>query len=438
MTIALIVGDSEARLWGLTSRERIARQLRSIGGIALAPDLDSIAGAGKVLILRADYAYDLRTLTGLLGQEGLLIDGAVPAAAHVVPGLAKAAHEIIRSAAASADARPSSTGQGIPAAPLSSTRASIPEPPPAVPVPRDAAVAGSRERKTAASVRAIDASALDPFEAELRKTEPPLLEPITAGTAGALEDRLYGISYKGITDFVTKWWWPVPAKALVRVCANSDITPNTVTCTGFALMLATCWLFYEGFHFWGLLLGWFMTYLDTVDGKLARVTVQSSKFGHWLDHGMDILHPPFWYWLWGLSIADFEPWLGVGFDTLMIFVFAGYAGGRLIEGAFHGLGSVSLFAWRPFDAWFRLFTARRNPCLVLLTAGWLVTEPGLGFELVALWTLVSSLVLFGRLAFAGCVRIASGTLTSWLAQENASQKHPRSFRTFSSTRRAYD
>ena len=392
MTNALIVGTSEARLWGLTGHERIARQLRRTGDIPLARNVESIPDTERVLILRADYAYDLPTLNGLLGHDGLLMDGAVPAAAHVDRSLAAAASGIVDASA-------------------------LPEPNPSIPT--------------------IDASDLDAFEADLRKTEPPLLEPITAATAKSLEDRLYGISYKGITDFITKWWWPVPAKAMVRIGANAGITPNAVTCIGFAQMLATCWLFYEGFYFWGLLLGWFMTYLDTVDGKLARVTVQSSKFGHWLDHGMDILHPPFWYWLWGLSLAGFEPRLGFGFEALMIFIVAGYAGGRLIEGAFHGLGSVSLFAWRPFDAWFRLFTARRNPCLVLLTAGWLVGEPGLGFELVAFWTLASSVIMLGRLAFACCIRMTSGPLTSWLANAEARRKHPRSFRTFSSTRRAY-
>ena len=418
MTIALIVGGSEVRLWGLTSHERIARQLGSVGGITLAEDAGAIPDSGKVLILRADYAYDLRTLTGLLEHEGLLMDGAVPAAAHVDGSLAMAAFDIVQASAAT---------NSTPAPAASSSSA----------VPPNTEAQDPGEPNPAVSIPAIDARGLDGFEADLRKTEPPLLEPIAPETAKALEDRLYGISYKGITDFITKWWWPVPAKAMVRWCANHGITPNAVTGTGCVLMLATCWLFYEGFYFPGLLFGWIMTYLDTVDGKLARVTIQSSKFGHWLDHGMDVLHPPFWYWLWGLSLAGFEPRLGFGFEALMIFIVAGYAGGRLIEGAFHGLGSVSLFAWRPFDAWFRLFTARRNPCLLLLTAGWLVNEPGLGFELVAFWTLISSVIILGRLAYACCVRVRRGPLTSWLTDDDAPQKYPGSFSTFSSTRRAY-
>ena len=405
MTIALVTGTSGERLWGLTNHERIARQLRSIGGITLVTGAESIREQDQVLILRADYAYDLRTLTALLKHRGLLMDGNAPAAAHLDGSLAEAGLDLItRSQAQSAGA--GAQGAEAPSQP-------------------------------GASIPTMDKGNLDGFEGELRKSEPPLLQAIVPGSARALEDRLYGISYKGITDFVTKWWWPVPAKGMVRWCANLGITPNAVTCAGFAMMLATCWLFHEGLYFPGLLLGWFMTFLDTVDGKLARVRVQSSRFGHWLDHGMDIVHPPFWYWLWGLSLAGFEPWLGVGFNMLVIYILAGYGAGRLIEGAFHGLGTVSLFAWRPFDAWFRLFVARRNPCLVLLTGAWLLGQPGLGFELVAFWTLLSSVILVGRLVLACYVRLIDGPLTSWLAEDKADQNYPRSFRTFSATRRAY-
>jgi phosphatidylglycerophosphate synthase len=42
--------------------------------------------------------------------------------------------------------------------------------------------------------------------------------------------------------------------------------------------------------------------LDTVDGKLARVTVTSGRFGHCFDHIIDLIHPPVWYILWGRGL----------------------------------------------------------------------------------------------------------------------------------------
>ena len=398
MTAARIIGQSAVTLWGLTSRARLARQLARIDGIELSSKAPA-SPVGKALLIRADYLFELRTLEGLLRRGGVLMDGDVPAAAAVAASQVETAQALLR-------------GEALPAADD---------------LPR------------------LGAGDLAAFEGDLRLAAPPLLERITRSRAAALEDRLYGASYKGITDFVTKWWWPVPAKAVVRACANRRIPPNAVTLAGLVLMLAACWLFLmagqapraEGWLWAGLAPAWLMTFLDTVDGKLARVTVQSSRAGHWLDHGMDILHPPFWYWLWGLSLTPFEPVRGLGFDALLMLTVGGYAAGRLIEAAFHALGSASLFAWRPFDAYFRLITARRNPCLVILTLCLLVGAPLAGFVLVALWTALSSLVMLARLGLAVSSRIRRGPLRSWLATPDAAQRHPRAYRTFSSTRRAY-
>lgn len=383
-----ILGGCPVRLWGLTSRERLLRQAAGLGVAAGEAPQD------RVLLVREDYLYEPRTLSGLMQRGGVLMDNASAAAAAV--------------AAADAPA----------AAALLAETSSAPE-------------------ESGAHPPRLGVKDLSAFEGELRKSAPPLLERITAADVEALENRLYGASYKGVTDFVTKWWWPAPAKRAVRWCADRRISPNSVTVAGLLLMLAACWLFFVGWFAAGLVLAWIMTFLDTVDGKLARVTVQSSKAGHWLDHGMDILHPPFWYWFWGLALLPLQPSLGLSFNLLMGCIIWGYVGGRLIEAVFHALGQASLFAWRPFDAYFRLFTARRNPCLVLLTAGWLAGSPAWGFRLVALWTLASTLVLLVRLAVACFVRVRRGPLTSWLAEPDAERRHPRAHRMFASTRRAY-
>ena len=398
MTAAHIIGQSSVTLWGLTSPERLARQLAGIDGVVLSLEAPGSL-PGNLLLVRADYLFEPRTLEGLLQRGGVLMDGDAPAAAAVEAAHVRTAEALLKGEAVPAD-------DGLPR---------------------------------------LGAQDLAAFEGDLRLATPPLLERIASDRATALEDRLYGASYKGITDFVTKWWWPVPAKSAVRACANRRISPNAVTLAGFMLMLATCWLFFfagqapkgEGWLWAGLVPAWLMTFLDTVDGKLARVTVQSSKFGHWLDHGMDIVHPPFWYWLWGLSLTPLEPIWGLGFDALLALIVGGYLAGRLIEAAFHALGSVSLFAWRPFDAYFRLITARRNPCLVILTLCLLAGAPAAGFALVALWTVLSSLVMLARLGVAAGSRIRRGPLQSWLADPEAALRHPRAHRTFSSTRRAY-
>ena len=120
-------------------------------------------------------------------------------------------------------------------------------------------------------------------------------------------------------------------------------------------------------------------------------------------------------------------------------VAGGYVAGRLIEVAFHQLGHCGIFAWRPFDARFRLITARRNPCLVILTLGTAAGRPDVAFVGVVVWTLASSAILFLRLLYAAGVRWRSGQpLDSWLKDgARAAREHPRAWRTFSVTRGAY-
>ena len=284
----------------------------------------------------------------------------------------------------------------------------------------------------------VEPATLGAYDVTLLRAKPPLLEPISEQNQQRIEDVLYGSSYKGITDLVTKWLWPRPAKKGVRICARLGISPNMVTITGLGLMLVACVLFYQGNFISGLLAGWFMTYLDTVDGKLARVTVQSSKLGHVLDHGMDIIHPPFWYVFWGMALGNLPaPFDLTRVDMIWLLVL-GYIFGRFAEQIFLEFGSISMFTWRPFDAYFRLVTARRNPCLIILTVACLMSRPDLGFIGVVIWTLATTAVLIIRLLQGVLIRIRTGPLKSWMDDRTAAASHyPKTFQIFSSTRGAY-
>ena len=388
------LGQAPVDLWHLDARERLHRMLDRIPGLRWCEDPSSLPADAQVLLLRADYLFEVRTLTAMAERRDTALrcprDGRI--AAIIAP--ATQAQELLPVLAEGGSA--------------------------------------------ADGLTVIEPDALGGFDRTLRRNEAPLLEPITAENRSQLENRLYGNAYKGITDLVTKWLWPHPARHGVRLCARLDISPNMVTGFGFLLMLAASVLFLNGHYALGLALGWLMTYLDTVDGKLARVTVRSSRFGHVLDHGMDLLHPPFWYVFWGMSLTDFQPVLGLDQNALYWLIGAGYVLGRLIEGAFDHILRCSVFIWRPFDAYFRLITARRNPCLILLTAGLALGRPDWSFVAVAGWTAATTTVLAVRLLQGFWHRARHGRLRSWLADENrARAEHPRAFATFSGTRAAY-
>ncbi|MGD8976827.1 MAG: CDP-alcohol phosphatidyltransferase family protein [Gammaproteobacteria bacterium] len=392
---AYVLGESATRLWGLTARQRIARQISEVDGVTLVDDPEALSADKTTLLLRADFLFETRTLAALARESNTLL----------VPP------DVTEAAAAVADPAHLQTALGV---------------------------LEGKEPIGAGGLSAMNPSELQAFDQKLRRSEPPLLEQVSEGRRQALEDRLYGNSYKGITDLVTKWLWPRPARAGVRFCTLLGITPNAVTGLSLLLMLAACWLFWRAEYGLGLALGWFMTYLDTVDGKLARVTVTSSRIGHVMDHGMDVIHPPFWYVFWGLSLIGFSPVFGLDQNALCWIVVAGYWLGRVVEGAFELFLGCEMFSWRPLDAWFRLITARRNPCLILLTAGYALGRPDWGFVAVVGWTALTSALLVLRLAYAVLVRFRSGPLRSWLSDADQARRcHPFSYRTFSGTRAAY-
>jgi phosphatidylglycerophosphate synthase len=271
------------------------------------------------------------------------------------------------------------------------------------------------------------------FETKLRKLKDAYVHPVTETNRSVLERELFDGSYKGITDLVTKWAWPTPARWVTRLCVRCGISPNQVTGMSWILAILATFLFAEGQYAWGLLAGWVMTFLDTVDGKLARVTVTYTNFGNLFDHILDVLHPPFWYLAWAFGVtANGADVLGLSFGTTAALIFGGYILGRIAEGLFRRkLGDFSIFAWRPIDSYTRLITARRNPSLILLTAGLLLGRPDAGLFAVVLWTLISTLFLWVRVAVAWYEKSNTGGLQPWMvATDSEALKATLAYRWF--------
>jgi phosphatidylglycerophosphate synthase len=253
----------------------------------------------------------------------------------------------------------------------------------------------------------------DGYNDALRKREPPYLMQLTADNQPAIEARVFAGSYKGVTDFITLHVWPRPARAVTRVCAHLGITPNMVTSLSLVFVLLAMWAFWHGHYGWGLLAAWPMTFLDTVDGKLARVTLQSSRFGDFFDHSIDLLHPPFWWWAWivGLGAAGFTL---ANSGLVLAVIVGGYVVQRLEEGLFIAWFKMDMHVWQRFDSWLRLYTARRNPNLAILTIAFLLGRPDVGIAIVAVWVALCLVIHAVRLIQA-CVARRSGPLRSWLA-----------------------
>lgn len=358
------VGDNATPIWGMSARERVVRIARASGlAVADAP------GDGPALLVDLAYAFDPLWLRHIAAHPGRAVTiGGRLALAHVAAG-AGAAAEAMRSGApvpAGLDIVAIEDGQGL-------------------------------------------------YNEALRKRETPFLLPLDPAHVPAIERASYEGAYKGVTDLLTKYLWRELAFHLTRIAARIGLTPNVVSYVGVALCVAAFFLFLDGQFWLGTAAGFGFMVLDTVDGKLARCTLTSSKLGNAIDHGTDLIHPPFWWWAWMKGCAAVGlPLDPLWFDELLAIIVGGYVAQRLIEGWYLARYRIDMHTWRPFDSWFRLITARRNPNMVLLVASLLVGRPDIGIVAVAAWTLISLAVHLVRMVQAETAHRRT-PLVSWLA-----------------------
>jgi hypothetical protein len=154
------------------------------------------------------------------------------------------------------------------------------------------------------------------------------------------------------------------------------------------------------------------------------VTLRSTPFGNIFDHGIDLIHPPFWYWAWyeGLmATGGGDPAL---LRLALILIVLGYVGGRLQEGLFSLLFGIEIHIWRPLDSWFREITARRNPNLFILTVATILGAPDQGFIAVAFWTAISFIFHTIRILQALLAKAMGKAPVSWLSEPLAQASRP--------------
>jgi phosphatidylglycerophosphate synthase len=284
----------------------------------------------------------------------------------------------------------------------------------------DAIIDIVRNGRTPSPELQLEARSPDQLDAQfwkaLRKRETPYAFALSAANQADVEWRTFMGTYKGATDLITKHVWPRPAFLATRWLAPRGITPNMVTLAGALLVFLAFWLFLQGQFGLGLLAAWLMTFLDTVDGKLARTTLTSSKWGDVFDHGLDLVHPPFWYVAWGLGLPQTGYALS---DRTFWIVIAAILGGYVLQRVMEGIAikwlGLEIHIWRKIDTVFRQITARRNPNLLILTLFTLAGRPDWGLLAVAWWTVIC-LVLHALQLGQALIAKRHAPLVSWMAK----------------------
>lgn len=355
-----LIGDNPTLLWGMTNAERLRRMARAEGLPATPPP------SGARLYVNLDYVFDPVWLRHIITLPGTVVmDGDALVMAHLTGGM----------------------------------------------TPDD--IAAHRDALTLIDYR--DNPQI--YNRQLRKLDTPFIQRLTPETRREIERKSYFGAYKGVTDLLTKYLWPELALWLTRIAASIGMTPNMVTAIGAALCIYATYLFAYGHYWTGMLAAFIFMVFDTVDGKLARCTITSSKWGNIADHGVDLVHPPFWWYFWGVGLGSWG--LAMSDQTfllVMIAVVAGYVLQRVIEGMFIKDFGMDVHVWRRFDSQFRLITARRNPNIAILFFATLAGRPDIGLIAVAWWTIISLVVHAVQLVQAYAQRRAGRPIVSWMEE----------------------
>jgi phosphatidylglycerophosphate synthase len=236
----------------------------------------------------------------------------------------------------------------------------------------------------AGRIAPVDEAEFPAYVDKLRRSLPYWIYAVdSTATRRRLERQMFWDNYKGSTDLLTRWVYPPLVWQLVRLCTRWRIHPNTVTVVSIVLTFLAVPLFARGDFLAGFLCAYGMSVLDSVDGKIARVTLTDSAIGNVMDHGLDIVHPPFWYfaWAWGLGAHTSADPLYQAAVWLIVF----YVADRLVLGVAKRRLRFALHAATPLDGRVRSFIARRNITMTIMALALLVGAGPAGLYIVTAW-----------------------------------------------------
>lgn len=237
-------------------------------------------------------------------------------------------------------------------------------------------------------IQPVDEKAFPTFIHKLRRSLPFWLYRVEdADTRRRLERQMFRDNYKGSTDLLTAYVYPPLVWQAVRFCTRFHVHPNVLTVLSIILAFAAVPLFAGAHWVAGFACAYAMSVLDSVDGKVARLTLTDSRIGNALDHGLDQVHPPFWYgaWAWGLGAHFVQDPLYQAAIWLIVF----YIADRLVLGQAKRRLGFTLHAATRMDERVRSVIARRNITMTIMALTVLFGVGEIGFYFVTVWQVLT-------------------------------------------------
>lgn len=352
-------------------------QRRPLGPATIEEIRDAGAQDELLLVLPGDAVWDDRLLTLLLSRNepAVLVDSAPPPSESFVSHLPATPRGRLTGAAV------------LDPAWMSRESGPLPE-------------VLSRE-VGAGSLPVLDIEEQPSYSLTMRRELRPLWIPAPQpAQRKQAEQLILDSAQKGSLDLPAWVHGPIETAIVARLCKTS-ITPNQLTAVCNIVAWAVVPLFATGHLIWGTALALAVGILDGLDGKQARVKVETTEAGkleHWLD--------TFYELAWLLALAHHFRASGELPDAwryLLLFLAA--------EGI-DGLAKLSIIRrygclideLSPLDRKIRFLGGRRNVYIWILAVGVLLGAPAKAFMVMVWWEVATAVIHVVRAIWAIWIR----------------------------------
>jgi len=239
----------------------------------------------------------------------------------------------------------------------------------------------------------------------LRLTMVPYMVPVgEAEDLRPLDYLMYRRTFKGVIDAVARYGYYHLVRWITRQLSTTTLPPNLFTLLSVFCIWGAVPCFALGYLWWGVLIAWCGVLLDSVDGKLARLTLHLSEAMGAFEHiaampGLGLWYAALGWHFSGGALATAHPMALITWALLGVFLLD-----KIATGSFKKFFGRELFDYASVDATFHLIAGRRNVSLLLLTLGLAFGWSAESFVLLGLWTACTLLFHLGRFAWVAVRR----------------------------------
>ena len=239
----------------------------------------------------------------------------------------------------------------------------------------------------------VDAAEEDDYMVNMRRRVRPVCFRAPPEQNRRVAERIIlDSAQKGTLDLPAYFHAPIETGIISLLC-KTRITPNQITIAGFIIGCGATAAFALGRVGLGILAALIFGIVDGLDGKQARVKIETTEHGKW-EHHLDYFIENSWW-----AAIAFQLWRSGQFPNVFYF-FALLVGSRLLyefaqRGAKMAKGRL-LDDVAPFDRAFRLIAARRNVYVWILACGFLLGAFPQGYVIICGWAAISAAVHLAR------------------------------------------